>query len=44
VHLTAQITLLLWVPEPDKTYVFYVIAVLWGIGDAVIQTQLNGKR
>ena len=24
-------------------YILYILAALWGIGDAVIQTQINGK-
>ncbi|XP_053401423.1 protein unc-93 homolog A-like [Mercenaria mercenaria] len=41
VHLACQITMLHWIPDPDKTFVFYILAALWGIGDAVIQTQIN---
>ena len=25
----------LWVPTPESTYVLYLIAVLWGLADAV---------
>lgn len=41
VHLASQITMLHWIPDPDKVFVFYILAALWGIGDAVIQTQIN---
>ncbi|XP_070201072.1 protein unc-93 homolog A-like isoform X2 [Littorina saxatilis] len=41
VHLGLQINFLVWVPS-DETYVqFFVIAGFWGLGDAIIQTQLN---
>ncbi|XP_052817426.1 protein unc-93 homolog A-like isoform X2 [Mya arenaria] len=41
VHISCQITLLLWLPNPDQFYVFFILAAMWGIGDAVIQTQVN---
>ncbi|KAL4235032.1 unc-93 A [Mactra antiquata] len=41
VHMAAQITLLLWLPNPDTVYVFYILAAMWAVGDAVIQTQIN---
>jgi len=31
-------------PNPDQEYMFYIFAALWGMGDAVIQTQINGKK
>lgn len=43
-HGGVQITLMLWVPDPDRVYLFYIFAALWGMGDAVIQTQINGKK
>jgi hypothetical protein len=41
-HGGLQVTLLLWTPDPDTLYVYFLIAGLWGMGDAVIQTQING--
>ncbi|XP_076469835.1 UNC93-like protein isoform X2 [Babylonia areolata] len=41
VHGALQIILLLWTPDPDKEYYFYLVAAFWGMGDAVIQTQIN---
>lgn len=41
VHVACQITLLLWLPDPDKVFALYILAALWGLGDAVIQTQIN---
>ncbi|KAB7500720.1 UNC93-like protein [Armadillidium nasatum] len=39
--LALMITLLLWQPHPDKYIVFFVIPALWGMADAVWQTQIN---
>ncbi|KAL3858703.1 hypothetical protein ACJMK2_008964 [Sinanodonta woodiana] len=41
VHGGCQITMLQWQPDPDAVYIFYILAALWGLGDAVIQTQIN---
>lgn len=41
VHGGLQIALLLWKPSQDQVVIFYVIAAFWGMGDAVIQTQIN---
>ncbi|XP_029657148.1 UNC93-like protein, partial [Octopus sinensis] len=41
VHGGLQIFLLVWTPDPNKVVIFYVISGLWGMGDAVIQTQIN---
>ena len=38
-----MIAYLLWQPDPEMKYMFYIFAALWGLGDAVIQTQINGK-
>ncbi|NWZ79242.1 UN93A protein, partial [Poecile atricapillus] len=35
------ITLLLWKPHPKQLAVFFVIPALWGVSDAVWQTQTN---
>ncbi|KAK6185208.1 hypothetical protein SNE40_007493 [Patella caerulea] len=40
-HGCAQVVMLLWTPDPSVIYVYYVLAALWGMGDAVIQTQIN---
>lgn len=37
------VTLFLWTPNPDEKYVFFIIAGLWGVCDAIWQTQINGK-
>lgn len=41
-HGGTQIALFLWQPNPDNEILFYVFAAMWGMGDAVIQTQING--
>ena len=38
-----MIGLLLWKPHPDQTAVFFIAAALWGLADALWQTQVNGK-
>lgn len=34
--------MLFWRPHPESPLVFFAIAGLWGVGDAVWQTQING--
>lgn len=41
VHGALQIILLLWTPDPDYKVYYYLVAAFWGMGDAVIQTQIN---
>ncbi|CAH1778622.1 unnamed protein product [Owenia fusiformis] len=36
-----QVTFLLWKPHPDYLPVFFVLAALWGMSDAVWQAQIN---
>ncbi|XP_066228971.1 protein unc-93 homolog A [Saccopteryx leptura] len=40
-HLSCIIALLLWKPKPDQLAVFFVFSGLWGMADAVWQTQNN---
>lgn len=42
-HLGLIVWLLIWTPNPESPTVFFVISGLWGVGDAVWQTQVNGK-
>jgi hypothetical protein len=37
------VTLFLWKPNLDQKIVLFVIAGLWGVADAIWQTQINGK-
>ncbi|KAM4694249.1 protein unc-93 homolog A-like [Discoglossus pictus] len=41
VHIACIIALLFWRPHGDQIAVFFVIAAVWGISDAVWQTQIN---
>ncbi|XP_076370742.1 protein unc-93 homolog A-like [Tachypleus tridentatus] len=41
VNVATLITMFLWQPLPDDVTVFFVIAALWGLSDAVWQTQIN---
>ena len=43
VNLTVIIIFFEWTPNPNQAYVFYILAGMWGIADAVWQTQINGK-
>jgi predicted MFS family arabinose efflux permease len=43
VHAALVVVLLFWRPHPDSPLVFFAISGLWGVGDAVWQTQVNGK-
>ena len=38
------IALIHWRPHPDDTPIFFVLAGLWGVSDAVWQTQINGEH
>ncbi|XP_047114462.1 UNC93-like protein [Schistocerca piceifrons] len=42
VHACLVGVLLIWRPNPATPLVFYAISGLWGVGDAVWQTQVNG--
>ncbi|XP_072122066.1 protein unc-93 homolog A isoform X2 [Mobula birostris] len=41
VNLASIISLLLWKPHPNQLPVFFVFPVLWGMADAIWQTQTN---
>ncbi|KAG5682264.1 hypothetical protein PVAND_011628 [Polypedilum vanderplanki] len=42
VHMGIFSYLLFWRPHPDQKFVFFLISGMWGISDAVWQTQING--
>ncbi|XP_063607086.1 protein unc-93 homolog A-like [Penaeus indicus] len=42
VNVGVIITLRYWTPRPDDFVLFFVLAGLWGVADAVWQTQING--
>ncbi|CAH0703330.1 unnamed protein product [Spodoptera exigua] len=41
-HLGLIVWLLIWKPSPESPTTFFIISGLWGVGDAVWQTQING--
>ncbi|XP_066987255.1 UNC93-like protein [Macrobrachium rosenbergii] len=41
INLCIIIALRYWIPHPDDILVFFVVAALWGVSDAVWQTQIN---
>lgn len=43
VHASLVVVLLMWKPHPDNPYIFFSVSGLWGVGDAVWQTQVNGE-
>lgn len=42
VHMGIFSYLLFWRPDPSNPLTFFLIAGLWGVSDAVWQTQING--
>lgn len=41
INVGVLIALFSWTPTPDTQIVVYILAALWGIGDAIWQTQIN---
>nr|XP_018917377.1 PREDICTED: UNC93-like protein isoform X1 [Bemisia tabaci]XP_018917378.1 PREDICTED: UNC93-like protein isoform X1 [Bemisia tabaci]XP_018917379.1 PREDICTED: UNC93-like protein isoform X1 [Bemisia tabaci] len=42
VHGVLIWVLIVWRPHPNSPHIFFTISSLWGVGDAVWQTQVNG--
>lgn len=42
VHFTIVTIMLFWRPHPTQPIIFFAMSGLWGVGDAVWQTQING--
>ena len=42
-HLGLLVFLLVWIPDKRLPVVFYIISALWGVCDAMWQTQCNSK-
>jgi len=40
-NIIVIIVMLTWTPRVSEVYVVYILAALWGMGDAVWQTQIN---
>nr|CAB3267513.1 protein unc-93 homolog A-like [Phallusia mammillata] len=41
INIALIITLLVWLPYPDDVALFFILPALWGIADAVWQTQIT---
>lgn len=38
------LALLFWKPRQDQLYLFFIFPALWGMADAIWQTQTNGEK
>lgn len=43
INISTIIVMLTWTPDPKHPIMFFVVAGLWGLGDAIWQTQINGQ-
>ena len=43
INVSLLILMLNWRPDPENIIVFFTIAALWGVADAIWQTQINGE-
>lgn len=43
INAAAIIIMFTWAPHHDNLALFFVVPALWGISDAVWQTQINGQ-
>lgn len=43
VHIATIAVMLTWRPDPERPIMFFVVAGLWGLADAIWQTQINGQ-
>lgn len=41
-NFSCIIALLYWRPHPDQLAIFFIFPILWGVADAIWQTQTNG--
>jgi len=41
INVVVIIVFFQWTPSPDYAYAFFILAALWGVADAVWQTQIN---
>ena len=42
INATAILIMFYWRPSPEDYALFFIVPALWGISDAVWQTQING--
>ena len=43
-NTSAIIILFVWEPNSNDVHMFFIVAALWGLADAVWQTQINGQH
>lgn len=43
-HGSLIVLCLNWHPEKDQPHMFFIVSGIWGVGDAVWQTQINGMQ
>lgn len=43
IHFVLIVILLTWLPTEEQLWVMFILAALWGVADAVWQTQINCK-
>ena len=43
INMAIFIILYIWVPTPDQQVLVFILAVTWGLGEGMWQTQSNGK-
>ncbi|CAL4082291.1 unnamed protein product, partial [Meganyctiphanes norvegica] len=41
INIGVIIYLTYWMPHPDDIHIYFILAALWGVGDAVWQSQIN---
>ncbi|CAH1781374.1 unnamed protein product [Owenia fusiformis] len=41
VHMTLLVMMCIWRPHPDEMFAFFLMPALWGVGDAIWQSQIN---
>jgi predicted MFS family arabinose efflux permease len=44
INATLLVVYFTWMPTGEENYVLFICAGLWGMADAVWQTQINGER
>lgn len=43
INYSAIAVMFTWDPTPEESHVFFLIAAMWGVSDAIWQTQVNGN-
>ena len=42
-NVAAIVICMTWDPNPEESHMYFIVAALWGVADAVWQTQINGN-